>query len=79
MKIEIQKKGSENIYSVSYIANGGKKTESGVIGIIYPVGSYFVFMIEGKPINVMTKLSEMDNIIFNSFKLKPSYVNLLGL
>ena len=77
MRIEIQKRSSENTYNVSYIAASGKKQTSGIIGTIYPVGIHFVFVIEGKPINVLSKLSDMDGVIHNSFKIKPSYINLI--
>ena len=77
MKIEIQKKRGENTYSVSYIIKSGKRKTGGVIGIIHSVENYFVFMLNGIPINVMNKLSEMDGIIHKTFGIKPSYVNLM--
>lgn len=77
MTIEIQKKESEETYTVSYISRSGKKKTSGIVGFIHEVGSHFVFMVDGKPTNVLNKLHDMDTILLNSFKVRPSYVNLI--
>lgn len=77
MKIQIEKKSGKKIYDVSYNVKSGKKQQSGFIGNIYPIDNCFVFMIDSIPVKVITNLSEMNLIISQMFKVKPSFVNTL--
>lgn len=78
MKIEIQQTDNiSNVLNVAYIVASGRKQNSGSLGVIHKVGEHYVFMVDNRPVNVINKLSEMDNIILNLFRVKPSYVNVL--
>jgi len=77
MKIQIEKAGNNNHYTVSVIVKSGKIAKHTTIGKIYAVDNYFVLMSENKPEHVLTNISDMDNIMLKRFKVRPTYVNIL--
>jgi len=86
MKIEISKTiqtgyhkpdGTTDVYDVRYSSNNGKRQQSGFIGTVHLVDGMYVFMFNSGPVNVMSKISDMDKIIFKMYKVKPTYVHTL--